>query len=366
MKKTRDNIQKECLTTILKFPRATAAVGMGVGKTYIGLKYIQSLQYFSKDKDLKILIVAPKLSIIDNWKTEAEKFSLNETLKNATFCTYLSLKKQTTDYDVIILDEAHSLLESHDQYLRNVNSKILGLTGTPPRNTGSERGLLFRKYCPIKYEYVINDAVDDNILNNYVINVHKIPLSNEKNVEVKTKTATFYTTEVANYMYWTNRLQDATTQKSKQIASIMRMKAMMEYPSKEKYALTLFNSENDKCILFCNTQKQADKLCQYSYHSNNVKSDENLLDFKDGNITKLSCVLQLSEGVNIPNLKSGIIMHAYGNERKSSQRLARMLRLNPNDTATIHVLCYMNTIDEKWVESALQDFDEDKINYINY
>jgi superfamily II DNA or RNA helicase len=365
MKKTRDDIQKECISTILKFPRACAAVGMGVGKTYIGLKYIQSLQYFSKDKDLKVLIVAPKLSIIDNWKTEAEKFSLNETLKDATFCTYLSLKKQTSDYDVIILDEAHSLLESHDDYLKNVNSKILGLTGTPPRHKDSIRGQLFNKYCPIKYEYVINDAVDDNILNNYIINVHMISLSNDKNIEVKTKNATFYTAEVNNYMYWTKRLEEATSQKSKQIASIMRMKAMMEFPSKEAYANDLLNKETDKCILFCNTQKQADKLCKHSYHSNNPDSEENLLNFKDGNITKLSCVLQLSEGVNIPNLKSGIIMHAYGNERKSSQRLARMLRLNPKDTAVIHVLCYKNTVDEKWVASALEDFDQSKINYLN-
>ena len=365
MKKTRDDIQKECISTILKFPRACAAVGMGVGKTYIGLKYIQSLQYFSKDKDLKVLIVAPKLSIINNWKTEAEKFSLNETLKHATFCTYLSLKKQTSDYDVIILDEAHSLLESHDDYLKNVNSKILGLTGTPPRHKDSIRGQLFNKYCPIKYEYVINDAVDDNILNNYIINVHMISLSNDKNIEVKTKNATFYTAEVNNYMYWTKRLEEAISQKSKQIASIMRMKAMMEFPSKEAYANNLLNEETDKCILFCNTQKQADKLCKHSYHSNNPDSEENLLNFKDGKITKLSCVLQLSEGVNIPNLKSGIIMHAYGNERKSSQRLARMLRLNPKDTAVIHVLCYKNTVDEKWVASALEDFDQNKINYLN-
>jgi len=35
----------------------------------------------------------------------------------------------------------------------------------------------------------------------------------------------------------------------------------------------------------------------------------------------LSSVMQLSEGVNIPNLKQCIIMHAYGNERKSSQRI---------------------------------------------
>jgi superfamily II DNA or RNA helicase len=87
--------------------------------------------------------------------------------------------------------------------------------------------------------------------------------------------------------------------------------------------------------------------------------------FKNDKIEKLSCVLQLNEGVNIPNLRAGIIMHSYGNERKSSQRIGRLLRLNPDETAIVHVLCYAGTVDEKWVDSALKDFDQSKIKYFN-
>ena len=83
--------------------------------------------------------------------------------------------------------------------------------------------------------------------------------------------------------------------------------------------------------------------------------------FKEGKIDKLSTVLQLNEGVNIPNLKQGIIMHAYGNERKAAQRIGRLLRLNPDDKAIVHILCYMDTIDEKWVKEALENFDQSKI-----
>jgi superfamily II DNA or RNA helicase len=92
-------------------------------------------------------------------------------------------------------------------------------------------------------------------------------------------------------------------------------------------------------------------------------SEDNLELFSDGRIDQLSCVLQLSEGISIPNLKEGIIMHAYGNERKSSQRIGRLLRLNPSDTATCHILCYKGTQDEVWVEKALKDFDTTKIKY---
>ena len=56
-------------------------------------------------------------------------------------------------------------------------------------------------------------------------------------------------------------------------------------------------------------------------------------------------------------------MHAYGNERKSAQRIGRLLRLNPDETATCHILCYKGTVDEKWVTNALSEFDDSKIKY---
>jgi superfamily II DNA or RNA helicase len=143
------------------------------------------------------------------------------------------------------------------------------------------------------------------------------------------------------------------------------MRALMDFKTKENYAKKLLEDIDEKCILFCNTQDQADRTCVHSVHSNNPESEENLQNFKEGVIYKLSCVMQLNEGVNIPDLSAGIIMHAYGNERKSNQRIGRLLRLNPDDTSTVHILCYKNTIDEKWVDEALKDLDQSKIKYFD-
>lgn len=144
---------------------------------------------------------------------------------------------------------------------------------------------------------------------------------------------------------------------------VMRMKSLMGFPSKEVLAKSILDNTNEKVILFANTQEQADRLCKYSYHSKNPDSEVNLEQFKCGNILKLSCVLQLNEGVNILNLRAGILMHSYGNERKASQRIGRLMRLNPDDVATIHVLCYKGTVDEYWVKHALEDLDESKITW---
>ena len=359
----RDQIQKDALTIALNNKRCGLGISMGVGKTLIGLNYIDHLQGKNMGK-LRVLVVAPKLSIFDSWKNDAEKFNID--IENIEFTTYLSLSKYNPqEFDIVILDECHSLLDSHLNFLGHYTGRILGLTGTPPRYDNSEKGRMVSQFCPIRFTYITDDAVDDNILNDYKIIVHKMSLSNDTTIEVKLKDKSFFTSESRNYSYWTQRVYEASGPKQRQITSVMRMRALMEFETKEDYVKKLLDGIDDKCIVFANTQKQADKLCKYSVHSKNNDADENLQKFKDGEIETLSCVMQLNEGVNIPNLKAGIIMHAYGNERKSNQRIGRLLRLNPTETATVHILCYKDTVDEKWVEEALKDLDSNKIKYFD-
>jgi superfamily II DNA or RNA helicase len=358
----RDQVQTDALDIAFKHKRCGLGISMGVGKTLIGLRYID--HYRGLQKKVRVLIVAPKLSIFDSWRNDATTFNID--IENVEFTTYLSLNKYDCQkYDIVVLDECHSLLDSHVNFLGCYTGKILGLTGTPPRYDKSEKGRMVNMFCPIVFKYITDTAVEDNILNDYRIIVHRMKLSEVNNLPVKLKDKTFYTSEVKNYQYWGQRFMQATSKKQEQIASIMRMKALMGFKTKEVYAKNLLDDIEDKCILFCNTQEQADNMCTHSYHSNNPDSEENLLDFKQGDINKLSCVLQLNEGVNIPNLRAGIIMHSYGNERKSSQRIGRLLRLNPEDTAVIHVLCYAGTVDDKWVTEALKDLDQSKIKYFD-
>lgn len=357
----RQEIQDEALKATENKQKCTIVLGTGVGKTLVGLKHME--KHYSPLQS--ILIVAPKLSIISSWKYEAEKFGLSKVLENATFSTYLSLNKHNpNDFDAVYFDEVHSLLDSHRSFLDNYAGRVLGLTGTPPKHKNSEKGRIVSEYCPVVFTFKADDAIESGIINDYQIIVHEVGISTAKDYKVETKNKSFLTSEALNYTYWGTRIDTSTGQTH--ILRVMRMKAMMEYPSKERYAKELLKSINSKCIVFANTQDQADRMCTHSYHSNNPDSETNLQDFKAGNITKLSCVLQLNEGVNIPGLKQGIIMHAYGNERKASQRIGRLLRLNPDDKAIVHILCYMGTVDEKWVKEALEDFDQSKIVWRKY
>lgn len=358
---TKDDIQLEALAATDGRQRCSVVLGTGVGKTLVGLNHMDR----NTTPLMKCLVVAPKRSIFTSWKDDAEKFDKQYLIGRMVFTTYLSLNKHNpADYDVLYLDESHSLLDSHRSFLENYKGKILGLTGTPPKHKNSEKGRLCQEFCPTIFTFKADDAIENGILNDYKIIVHEIDLGTATNYQVTMKNKSFLTSEQQNYTYWSRRIEAGSG--NMHMLRVMRMKAMMEYPSKERYAKILFSSINSKCILFANTQDQADRLCDHSYHSNNSRSDDNLEKFKTGKILKLSTVLQLNEGVNISNLRQGIIMHAYGNERKAAQRIGRLLRLNPDDKAVVHILCYIGTIDEKWVKEALEGFDQTKIMWKDY
>lgn len=354
----RKQIQDEALEAVRPHLRAGVGMSMGSGKTLVGLKHmLENLKPNSK-----FLVVAPKTAVFKTWKDEADKFGMSHLMKHVTFTTYRSLVKQSLDYSVVYLDECHSLLFSHDYFLARFIGKILGLTGTPPKNASSEKGKMVDKYCPIVFTYETDEAVEDKILNDYRILVHCIDLDVRRNLMVGNNKK-FVSSEKASYEYWTRRIDEASRENDLRMSRIMRMKTMMTYPSKANYAKKLLEKINDKVILFANTTEQADSFNIPTYHSSNSKSEENFEKFQTGEVMQLATVLQLNEGINVRNLKQGIIMHAYGNERKASQRIGRLLRLNPDDQSKIHILCYRNTIDEVWVKEALQDFDQSKISW---
>ena len=357
--KTKDKVQEEALDAITKVRRGTVAMSVGTGKTLVGLKHMAL--HFTEES--QFLVVAPKKSIFQSWMDDAKKFDLEYLLSHITFTTYLSLPKQDLTYNVVYLDEAHSLLESHAPWLSFYKGILIGLTGTPPKFTHTKRGRIFNQYIPVVYTYLTDEAVEDNILNDYKIIVHMMPLSTHRNLWAGKEPKKWLTSEQDNYNYWTKKVSSAQTMKEKQIVSIQRMKALMGFPTKEQYAKRLLDTMNDKTIVFANTQEQAEKFGVLTYHSNNPNSEENLEKFKRGDVLDLACVLQLNEGINIPYLRSGIILHAYGNERKSSQRIGRLLRLNPKDKSTIHILCYKDSVDETWVRNALEDYDKSKIEW---
>jgi superfamily II DNA or RNA helicase len=359
----KEVIQSEALRIASGHARCGLGISMGVGKTLIGLRHMQA--HLELNSSATFLVVAPKKAIFQSWKDDAIKFGMDTLLEHITFSTYRSLEKQSRDHTVVYLDECHSLLYVHDFFLSTYGGYILGLSGTPPRYANSEKGEMVAKYCPIVYTYITDDAVSDDILNDYVLIIHTLPLSDKKTFKVALKKGGFFmNSEKEHYEYWTKKILEAFSPVQKKIFRIMRMQGLMQYGSKEIYTRDLLTMLDNKCLVFCNTTDQASRISDYGYHTANPDSEADLAKFKTGAIPVLSCVQQLSEGINIPDLKYGIILHSYSNERKSSQRIGRMLRLSPDQTAHIHILVYEDTVDQEWVHEALKGFNQEKIVYM--
>lgn len=354
---TRDQIQHQALKEALQFKRSGLQLATGAGKTKIGLDYINVLP-----DHLKVLVVAPKVDIFKSWTADAVKFEVEELLERITFTTYLSLTKHNPEeYDIVILDEAHSLKATALPFLKSYKGRILGLTGTPPKYLTSEKGQLMMEYYPIKYVFKTDKAVENEILNDYHIFVHYLDLNKNKTIQTKQG---WMTSERAQYDWITREIENANS-RNLMFKTIQRINFLKQFETKENYAKKLISEidPEEKVLIFANTIDQAERLCKDSHHSKNKNSP--LEAFKTGEITKLSCVEQLSEGINIPNLKNAIILHSYsGSSPKSQQKLGRILRLPVDQTAIVHILCYRNTIDERWVTDNLKNYNSEKITHL--
>ena len=367
-------LQDHVLAVVKGHRLAGAAVAMGVGKTLIGLRDMARLLpdcQLSGAMTRPFLVAAPTQAILDSWPQEARKFGLTHLLDHITFTTYRSLSKVLGQgqYHKLYLDECHALKDSHEPGLKaHVARKkcILGLTGTPPAQPGSEKGRLVATFCPMRIDFTTDEAVLAGLLNDYRLVVHRLPLSSVRDYVLTTKAGSQFTTsERENYQYWCKRLANAAQDALPvETLRLLRMQALMHYPGKGRYMAYLASQFTEKVLLFTCNQQQAEQQAAHTYHSKNKDSQANLARLNTGEIQRLACVAQLSEGVNIPNLRVGIIWHAFGNERKAAQRIGRLLRLNPDQTATVHLLLYQDTVDEQWVDQALAAFDPAKISYV--
>lgn len=358
---TKDELQQSALKEAVQYHRCSLEIATGGGKCKIGFMYCE---HFYSDL-LRVLLVGPKLNIYNEWENEAKKHGYEYIFNHFEFSTYLSLDKCSFDYDILIMDEIHSITDSCREWLTRYDGKILGLSGTLPRNKYSEKTKLVDEFAPCVFSYGTDTAIADDILNDYRIVVHPLELSTKKDLWIAKKSGGgWMTSEEANYIYWTSRVIAACSKRESQITRVMRMKALMGFPTKEAFAKTLFSGISDKAILFANETDQVDRMTPFTYHSKNKNSAQYLELFRTNKILKLGAVQMLSEGVNISGLRQAVIMHSFsGDSPKSKQKLGRLLRLNPDETATLHMMYYKDTVDEEWLNSFLTDVDPNKITY---
>ena len=95
--------------------------------------------------------------------------------------------------------------------------------------------------------------------------------------------------------------------------------------------------------------------------SENIKERMELVDdFNKANLTALAAIRCLDEGINIPSIKSALVLSSNDDYREFVQRRGRILRLYKNKkTATIYDIVVLPSHEtQKWAEIELRRFYE--------
>lgn len=361
----RDIIQKEIAQKIIDANYfGIMFVAPRVGKTRITLKYL------IKPTD-KVLVVYPEKNIKQSWINEIEELKYDNY--DIHFSTNKSICKLKIKYDLIVIDECHSLSPQQIIDLKKLINfwevkKVIGLSGSISEKTALElkEGLDLE----IKSVYSIDDAIKDQIVKDYQINIIEVPLNTKKILEVKTKTGKFYTSEKEMYNWYSREIENMTygfpiNYTKLKIFRLLRMNLIKNSQAKiDLVKSLLWKWKNERVLVFTGLTKVADNLGCPSYHSNS-KTDKNKNDFLESKINHLSVVNKLSVGITFRNLSKTIVGFFDSNEENLFQKISRSLVFEyTSNKAEVYIICSNEEAERKWLNSALKFFDNSKIKYI--
>ena len=375
------NLLNECTANEIVLELST-----GVGKTRL------SLEYINKHSPKKILIVIPRLVLINNWKDEINKWGFDKLLDKITFTTYVSLHKHTNKkWDVICYDEAHHLSDRCKEVDVLTNSKIrLFLSATLKRE---HKWWIRDTYPNVKFITVsLKEAIDNEVLPDPKVYLIPLTLNNYNSTEIlvkKNKKSTltidcFYK-DRWKYMKLYNCNIKCTPQQyydeiSKDIEywkkQSMFKKAFefkwlkccndrLKWLSNQKntIVLTILKQLKDYRVLtFCNSIEQTELLGKYCINSKNKNSINHLNMFNEGKVKHITSVSMLDEGTNLNSCRIGLFAMINSSDLLIKQRQGRILR---HKEPVIIIPYYKNTREEEIVVKMLENYNKDLIKVIN-
>lgn len=297
----------------------------------------------------RILVCTPRVDIHDSWKNDFVKWGWEGEV---TYTTFLSLSKIKEKYDMVIIDEIHECSKNQLKAIKNMNpDKLVALSGTITQKT--EREISDIADIHVCYEYSIEQAIEEGILCDYSITIHKIPLEKkEKQKFVRLEKAI-------------ERLEEE--EKDTFYLYLKQIRLIQGSIAKRDKTKEIMDGNKDKRILcFCGTTDIADSLGAPVYHSKKKEKDI-LSSFCSGQGNHLVTIKMAQAGLTIVPINMGLINYTSGNPEDTAQKICRFLGLeynNPGKKAHIHMIVSTEKFETDRISTSLMFFDESKINYI--
>lgn len=385
---TRDEIRNDILKINAK--SILAELPTSAGKSRVAIEFIN-------EKGLKgnILIVVPRLILFDNWKDEFVKWGYEDTLKQVTFTTYISLAKHCDiHYDLVIFDECHHLSERAREAVDYIDSEYnILLSATVKKPLKKEIKLLFPGIkC---YKVSLKEAIDENILPDPKVYLVPLQLDNKevnqffltgpkkiKNpIEVpfssrfqakRDKTHAYkvmctqaqYYEEMSSMVDFYKRQYFRTNNQIIYFKWQKAAKDRLMWLSGLKNDVTkkvLSTLKDKRTLTFCNGIEQTEILGKYCINSKNDSSLKYLEEFNKGKINHITSCNMLCEGTNLTNCQVGIFVSINSSEIMTTQKNGRLLR---HSEPIIFIIYYKDTREEELVQDMLVNYNPELITVV--
>lgn len=388
----RDSVNKEVLELSDKYNNILIEWPTGHGKSKAALdilkRHIQNLSD-------KILIVIPRLVLINSWKEEFTKWGMKKYLLSVEFVTYVSLPKKAGKWNMVIFDECHHLSERCREALESfdIDRSVL-LSATVKNSIKWELKDIFENLY--SYKITMKEAIDNEILPDPQVfliplsletripteSIWKNPKGKEPTLEVswanrwpalrqKYQKVRIYCTE---WQYYTDLSSQIDWWKSKYMRT--RNEAFknkwlklagdrLKWLSDKKVDFVsriLWLIRGHRTLTFCNSIEQTEELGSYCINSKNKESANILKAFNEGRIDHITACNMLNEGMNLVNCQIGIYNNLNSSEIIVKQRLGRILR---HEKPVIIIPYYKDTREQELVDKMLEDYNPDLITVLD-
>ena len=362
----------------------------GTGKSKVALDYIHF-----KNIQGKILIVIPRLILINNWKEEFKKWGYEKYLQNVEFTTYISvLKYSGQTFDAVIYDEAHHLSDRALSGVETIKSDYsFLLSATVPKALKET----LKQMWPDLYTYSLQmrQAIENEILPDPKVLLIPLSLDNKQvtekytmNTKSKNKPVEIsYKDRFAaakaklncivnctqqqyydNISYWVDRYKSLYLRTgNKRYYYVWQQKALerLKYLSglKNNLVLNILNLlDKYRTLTFCNSIEQTKQLGKYCINSENKDSFVNLDKFNNHEINHITACNMVNEGCNLVDCQIGIFVAINSSEIMVKQKNGRILR---HKKPIIIIPYYVKTREEELVQKMLLNYNPSLIININ-
>jgi len=341
--------------------RGILKVVTGGGKTVFAIHCLT--KYLEEEKDNSIFIVVPSIALLDQWYEGLQKtfddtdISLNgggehlEEISKVTISTIDSVKNIIHKFDasntLLIVDECHKIgTEKRGETLTNNWHATLGLSATPERDYDDNFYIIIKKILgDIIFDYDYIDAREDEVIVNFKLLYAYAAMTKDEEDKYKkfTKSIQRRAATIGG-----NNMNDYP------LKMLIFNRARMVKNSKNRIPFgveLLQKHKRDSWIVFTENKKQAKefnkiinkkgyKSAIYNTDLDNAEREENLNNFKSGNLNVLVSCTALDEGFDMPEADGAMILSASSSKRQRIQRMGRVLRITANKENALIVTVY--------------------------